>query len=94
MNGPDWTYWLQMMNLAMVAVVVLAGLTVVVAVVMDLQAKRVRQEGKARSMNEEVSPMFSAHHISVPELGLTMADGGEELETSDGDASTKKPRRR
>jgi hypothetical protein len=92
MNGPDWTYWLQMMNFAMVAVVVLAGFTVVIAVVWDLQEKRLRQQDRARNVGEDMSVFASElHHIPVAGLGLTMADGGEELKPSDRDS--KKPRR-
>lgn len=85
MNGPDWTYWLQMMNFAMVAVVVLAGLTVCIAIAWELRERKVRHAGEARGLDEEVSTMLRAepHRIAVAELGLTMADGGEELEASD-----------
>ncbi len=96
MNGPDWTYWLQMMNLAMVAVVVLAGITVVIPAFWELRERRLRLAGRAHSVDEDASATLDSesHRFPVPELGLTMADGGEELKASDHDPSHKRPRRR
>lgn len=82
MNGYDWAYWLQVMNFAMGAVVVLAGIVVALGVERELRDRRLATRG-ARSMDSELSAMFSAHHMLVPELGLTMADGGEQIEASD-----------
>jgi hypothetical protein len=94
MNGPDWTYWLQMMNFAMVAVVVLAGITVIIPAFWELQ-KRLRHAGEVQS-DDELSVILRAdsHHIAVPELGLTMADGGEELKDSDQETGNTKSQRR
>jgi len=88
MNAYDWTYWLQVMNFAMAAVVVLAGCTVLGAVVSEL---RQRRAGAGRSLQAELSALLSseAHRIRIPELGLTMADGGEELKASDDNPDDK-----
>jgi hypothetical protein len=96
MNGPNWTYWLMMMNFAMALVVVLAGLTVLVAVVWELREGRLRRARWARSADKELSAMLrsESHRIPVPGLGLTMADGGEELEASDNEPWDAKPRRK
>ncbi|MGB8582114.1 MAG: hypothetical protein WCD47_14935 [Candidatus Sulfotelmatobacter sp.] len=94
MNGPDWTYWLQMMNLAMVAVVVLAGITVVIPAFWELGERRRRLARRTLGVDQELRAMLRAepHRISIPELGLTMADGGEELKTSDHDSTDKRAR--
>jgi hypothetical protein len=96
MNGPDWTYWLQMMNFAMVAVVVLAGVTVVIPAFWELRERRRRLTHSVIDADEKTSAMLRAepHRIRIPELGLTMADGGEELEASDHDPNHKEPGRR
>jgi len=85
MNEPDWTYWLQMMNLAMAAVVVGAGITIFIAIAGALRERRLRHAGEAQGVDEEMVVMLreQSHRIHVPELGLTMADGGEELKSSD-----------
>lgn len=83
MHGPDWTYWLQMMNFAMVAVVVLAGATVLIPAFWALREKNLKRAGTA--LDEEMVTVFrrEPHRIHIPELGLTMADGGEELKSPD-----------
>ena len=91
----DWTFWLQVMNLALVAVTVLAGLVVTGAVGWELW---VRKDGKARaadSLDAEMWAMSRAdlHTLSVPGLGLTMADGGEKVEPSEAESSEKKSRK-
>jgi hypothetical protein len=74
----DWTFWLQVMNLALVAVTVLAALVVTGAV--------------ADSLDAEMWAMSRAdlHTLSVPGLGLTMADGGERVEPSEAESSPEK----
>ena len=77
----DWSFWLMMTNLALALVVLLAVLIVLVAVAWGFMAER-RKAAKVSSIDEELSEMLRAesHRFAVPELGLTMADGGEELQ--------------
>ena len=93
MHGPDWTYWLQMMNFAMVAVVVLAGATVLIPAFWALREKSLGRTG-AQDLDQEVATMFrrEPHRIHIPELGLTMADGGEELKSSNDESGNKDSR--
>ncbi|HET7209705.1 MAG TPA: hypothetical protein VFI95_24245 [Terriglobales bacterium] len=81
MSGPDWTYWLQMMNFAMAAVVVLAGLTVCVAIVGELRERRLRHAGELQNLDEEVSALLreEALRTSLPELERTVANVGKKL---------------
>jgi hypothetical protein len=89
MNGPNW---LMMMNYALVLVVVLAWLGLFLSVGWELAEKRLRRALEMGSVDSELSAMLTAesHRISVPELGLTMADGGVEVKASDHDSDTKK----
>jgi hypothetical protein len=92
----DWTFWLQVMNLALVAITVLAGLVVTGAVGWELWARREHKARAADSLDAELWAMSRAdlHTLSVPGLGLTMADGGERVEPSEAESSEKNPRRK
>jgi len=83
MNEPNW---LMMMNYALVLVVVVAWLGLFTSVGWELAERRARKTRES-SVVSELSAMLTAesHRISVPELGLTMADGGEEVKASDHD---------
>ena len=77
MFGTDWgnpqTLWLNLTNLAL-GIVTLLGLAVLAfGVAQELLARR-RKERELDALDEEVR-----HLLHVPELGLTMADGGEPL---------------
>jgi hypothetical protein len=92
----DWTFWLQVMNLALVAVTLLAVLVVTGAVGWELWTRRERKARAADSLDAELWAMSRAdsHTLSVPGLGLTMADGGERVEPSEAESSEKKLRRK
>jgi hypothetical protein len=92
----DWTFWLQVMNLALVAVTVLAALVMTGAVGWELWARREHKADAADSLDAEMWAMSRAdlHTLSVPGLGLTMADGGERVEPSETESSEKNPRRK
>ena len=88
MFGIDWgnsqTLWLNLTNLALGIVTLLALGTVAFGVAQELYAKR-RKAREYAGMDEEVR-----HMLRVPELGLTMADGGEPLPPSDANAPERK----
>lgn len=92
----DWTFWLQVMNLALVAVTLLAALVVTGAVGWELWERRTHKARAAGTLDAELWAMSRAdlHTLSVPGLGLTMADGGEKVEPSKAESSEKKPRRK
>ena len=77
MFGIDWgnsqTLWLNLTNLALGIVTLLALFVVGFGVAQEVLAKR-RRARELAGMDEEVR-----HLLHVPELGLTMADGGEPL---------------
>lgn len=77
MFGIDWgnpqTLWLNLTNLALGIVTLLGLLVVAGGIAQELLAKR-RKARELAGIDDEVR-----HLLSVPELGITMADGGEPL---------------
>ena len=90
MAGEDWTFWLQMMNLAMGVIILLAVVPVFGSVVWEV-AKRARKAHESNNLESELRALFApgVHTLSVPELGLTMADGGEKIKTSNTDSANR-----
>lgn len=89
----DWTFWLQVMNLALVAVTVLAALLVTGAVGWELWARRGHKAHAVDRLDAEMWAMSPAdlHSLSVPGLGFTMADGGERVKPSEAESPEEKP---
>jgi hypothetical protein len=94
MAGENWTMWLNITNFALGIVTLIALLVVFFAVGWDLLVRKV---GKAQTVNlnnidADLKALLQggSHSFSVPEFGLTMADGGERIEASK-DKSSKKP---
>jgi len=94
MAGEDWTMWLNITNFALGIVTLIALLVVFFAVGWDLLVRKV---GKAPTVNlnnidADLKALLQggSHSFSVPEFGLTMADGGERIEASK-DKTSKKP---
>ena len=94
MAGEDWTMWLNITNFALGLVTLIALLVVFFAVGWDLLVRKV---GKTREVNlnnidADLKALLQggSHSFSVPEFGLTMADGGERIEASK-DNTSKKP---
>lgn len=84
MSNYDWVFWLNITNIALGVVVVLAVLLVAYGVVWELVIRHRKHSG-VRDVNQEMQAMLRdefSHSLSVPELGLTMADGGEHLKSS------------
>ena len=79
MFGVDWTdpqtFWLNMTNLGLGLVALVAVLAIGYGIVWDLLAKR----KAATQVDGEVNKMLAGmeHMFHSPELGMTMADGGE-----------------
>ena len=94
MAGENWTMWLNITNFALGIVTLIALLVVFFAVGWDLLVRKV---GKAREVNlnnidADLKALLQggSHSFSVPEFGLTMADGGERIEASK-DKTSEKP---
>ena len=88
----DWsnpeTFWLNLMNAALGIATLVALMTLMGAVVVELY-DRVKKRVAAGS------PDF--HSLHVPDLGLTMTDGGEKIDEtntpSSGDQTSSERRR-
>jgi len=99
MAAENWTFWLNMTNLALGMITVLALIVVFSAVGWDLLVRKVhhaRELGTTdlNSFDEDLRAMLQgSHSLSVPGLGLTMADGGERVEPSKSEASDQKNRK-
>lgn len=78
-NMNDEAFWLNVTNIAL-GVVTLACVVLFVGVVLQEVVERVRQHVPVFSQKDD-------HAFVLPELGLTMADGGERL---DKDQDSKK----
>jgi flagellar biosynthesis/type III secretory pathway M-ring protein FliF/YscJ len=93
MPNEDWIYWLAITNVALVVVVLLVALVVAYAVVSELMRRR-KKPRAATNMDEELSTMLHgefAHRLSVPEVGMTMADGGIRVTSLPKQPPEKKP---
>lgn len=88
MAGENWTFWLNMTNFALGMVTVVALVLVFSSVGWDLIVRKVNRVRGVESINVRTldadlrALLQGSHSLSVPELGLTMADGGERIEPS------------
>jgi hypothetical protein len=77
LNDPS-AYWLNIMNAVLGLVVLICCAAVGVGIFQELAARRKKRVALA-AMDREVSDLvagFDGHAFQVPQLGLTMADGG------------------
>ncbi len=78
-NDPS-TYWLTFTNIALGVVTLLAVAVVFVGVAQEI-AGRCRKQAAMQKLDTEVADLVHSypgeHTFQVPELGVTMADGGE-----------------
>jgi hypothetical protein len=76
------TYWLNFTNAALGVVVLICCAAVAFGVMQELAAKW-KKKAALSKLDHEVADLVSAFHdghaFNVPGLGVTMADGGEEL---------------
>ena len=99
MAGENWTFWLNMTNFALGIITLLALVVVFAAVGWDLLVLKLHNARKVgsrdlNSFDEDLRAMLNGSHtVSVPGLGLTMADGGEQVESSRHESSDQKPRK-
>jgi len=99
MAAENWTFWLNMTNLALGIITLLALVVVFGAVGWDLLVRKVhhaRELGTTdlNNFDEDLRAMLQgSHSLSVPGLGLTMADGGERVEPSKSEDSDQKNRK-
>ena len=87
----DWTFWLMMTNFGLALVVFGAIVTVVGGIVYEFLAASARKAREMRGVGNELAAMLGGSHSKlVPDLGLTMADGGEEIGASHHEPRDKK----
>ena len=87
--------WLNITNFALGIVTLIALLLVFFAVGWDLLVRKVKTPARIdlRNIDADLRALLhGSHSLSVPGLGLTMADGGEQIESSRSETSQKKPR--
>lgn len=93
MAGENWTMWLNITNFALGIVTLIALLVVFFAVGWDLLVRKVgkAQEVNLNNIDADLKALLQggSHSFSVPEFGLTMADGGERIEASKDKTSKK-----
>jgi hypothetical protein len=83
MNDPS-TYWLTFTNAALGIVVLICCVAVAVGVIQEIAAKRKKASAMSqldREANALANSYADGHAFDLPELGLTMADGGEDIGT-------------
>ena len=100
MAGENWTFWFNMTNFALGMITVLALVVVFGAVGWDLLVRkapkpRAVNAGDLEKFDAEIQSWFQAgpHSLSVPGLGLTMADGGEKIEPAKPENNEEKSRK-
>jgi len=85
MSDPS-TYWLTITNVALGVVTLVCCIAVAVGVVQEVMARR-RKAASLSQLDREVSDLVSSfgdgHAFQIPNLGVTMADGGEEMGKKD-----------
>jgi hypothetical protein len=96
MGRGNWEFWLNMTNLALGAITFAAVAVVVGAIAWELVARRARRARETNGLDTELNALLDVRSDSrlVPGLGLTMADGGERIESSETPDSNEKPSRK
>jgi hypothetical protein len=83
MAGENWTMWLNITNLALGIVTLIALLVVFFAVGWDLLVRKVGRKTAVNlnHIDADLKALLQggSHSFSIPDLGLTMADGGEHV---------------
>ena len=75
------TYWLTVTNIALGLVTLICCAAVALGIFQELAAKRKRSSAMSK-LDHEVSDLvasYDGHAFHVPNLGLTMADGGDPI---------------
>jgi hypothetical protein len=88
MPNDNWVTWLNITNIALGVVVVLAVLVVAYAVIWELVSRNKKPQ-IAAGLDEELATMLQ-YGRSVPGLGVTMADGGDPIKPMPKQSAGKK----
>ena len=87
MSDPS-TYWLTVTNAALGVVVLICCVAVAIGVFQEIVAKRKRVSAPSkidREVNDLVASFQDGHAFRLPQLGVTMADGGEQCGKKEGE---------
>lgn len=82
MPNENWVFWLNVTNVVLGAVVILAALAVGYGLVWEFVLRHKKAHRAAANVDVEFQKLMQnefAHSMPVPELGFTMADGGDIL---------------
>jgi hypothetical protein len=90
MPNDNWVSWLNLTNIALGVVVVLAVLVVAYAVIWELVSRRKKPQ-IAANLDAELDAMLR-YGRTVPGLGVTMADGGDPVKPMPKQPAEKKRR--
>ena len=85
MSDPS-TLWLTITNIALGVVVLICCGAVAIGVFQEIAAKRKKTTAMSqidREVSDLVASFQDGHTFHLPSLGVTMADGGEELGKKD-----------
>jgi hypothetical protein len=80
MSDPS-TYWLTVTNAALGVIVLICCAAVAIGVFQEIAAKRKRVSATSkidREVSDLVASFQDGHAFHLPQLGVTMADGGEQ----------------
>jgi hypothetical protein len=78
MSDPS-TYWLTITNAALGVVVLICCFAVGIGVFQEILAKRKKSAALDREVSDLVASFNDGHAFHLPNLGVTMADGGEPI---------------
>ena len=82
MSDPS-TYWLTVTNVVLGIVTLICCIAVGIGVLQELAARR-RKAASLNQLDRELADfMGDGHAFPLPNLGVTMADGGEEAPKKD-----------
>jgi len=82
MPNENWVFWLNITNLVLGIVVILAAAAVGYGLVWEFVLRHKKAHRAAANVDVEFQKMLQdefSHSMPVPELGFTMADGGDIL---------------
>ena len=82
MPNENWVFWLNITNLVLGVVVILAALAVGYGLVWEFVLRHKKAHCATANVDVEFQKLMQdefAHSMPVPELGFTMADGGDIL---------------
>jgi hypothetical protein len=96
MFGVNWsdpqTLWLNVVNFGLGAVTLICFIALGYGLMQDVRA-RARRRATERSFNgRDIVASLGGHAFHMPELGMTMADGGEPVEEKPAKGKKRSPK--